>query len=86
MIKNKSLWAKIMLVLLTLCGLYSVYSLSFCVWMTAYYTTQPFLKLWQTWAYIWMTESALVVICWLALLGWLIWQAFLPRGQSPQTK
>ena len=74
MIKKQRLWAKILLALLTLCGIYSVYCAAFCIWMTAIPREQALLGLWQTQAYIWLTESILIGLCWIALLVWLFLQ------------
>ena len=72
MIKKKTLWAKIILAVLTLCGIWSVYWALFAVWMTAIPHRDP--RVWVPRAYALITVSVLIGFCWIALLVWLILQ------------
>jgi hypothetical protein len=70
MIKKRRLWAKILLASLTLCGMYSTYWTLGSVWVMGESHQDP--RVWRTRAYIWLTESILIGICWSGLLVWLV--------------
>jgi hypothetical protein len=70
--RQKSVWAKVALVLLTLGAMYSVYWLLFSLWMTSY----PFANLKTSWSrlYLWLIISIIVGAFWSALVVWLFRQ------------
>jgi hypothetical protein len=70
--RQKSVWAKVALVLLTLGAMYSVYWLLFSLWMTSY----PFANLKTSWSrlYLWLIISIIVGAFWSALAVWLFRQ------------
>jgi heme/copper-type cytochrome/quinol oxidase subunit 2 len=72
MAKNKLLWAKVILVLLTLAVALSFYQVIFCAWMTAYSPANA--GEWRRRFYIRLTTCLVVGILWITTAIWLIRQ------------
>lgn len=62
MVQVNSLWAKVMLVVLSLAGLITAYQVAFCVWMTAY----PFAPIteWRARLYWRVATLLLIIFAW----------------------